>query len=181
MLHPHVETRRTTLRKIDPLSRSSLREFLLEKGLGAVEGAEEFLAGQEEEPGAATAHILVERAADSAVLAFASLRRSAEGGDGYLQTLQNRASLVHGIGIEANLLLMNYLFATWDIKRVYFCPVEDDIDYMRQYPGMVTESTDTESGIPGWPGGRKVFYVERDNWERIASMFLRILTRKKTG
>ena len=182
MLHPYVETRRTNLKPLGCLSEKDLREKIQDRNLSNIDGAEEFLSRNAEPPGEVLGHVALEHSGGSQPIGVASVHRIAgDRGGGAVQMLQDDGSLVHGMGVEANLLLMNYLFATWDLERIYFTPDSDGVEHVSNYPGMVDAVSRGDVEIPGWDDGRAVFCMERANWESVGSMFLKVLVRRSSN
>ncbi len=178
MLNAHIQTRRTRLHPAPPVAGQALRDLLTEYGLAAQPDREAFVAAHGESPAGTDAQFLIERTVDGLRLGLASLRHvDAQTREAEIEMLVREDDLVNGLGIEANILLINYLFAEWDLSLIRFWPAAEYGSVIESYPSMLTETNDLTDEQRERAAGRRTFVIRREDWERIGVVFLRVLVR----
>ncbi|MGQ4270881.1 hypothetical protein [Nocardiopsis changdeensis] len=100
------------------------------------------------------------------------------GGSCAIEMVSDTETLVRGLGIEANLLVINHVFAKWEADRIYFWPEEDHLPTIQAYPAMLAEVAEPPGDVAARAAGRRTFVISREDWQKIASVFLRVLSGK---
>ncbi len=178
MLNAHIQTRRARLHPVPPVAGQPLRDLLTEYGLETHPDMETFVAAHGGSPAGTEAQFLVEQTVDGRHLGLASLRHvDAQTREGEIEMLVREDDLVNGLGIEANILLINYLFAEWDLSLIRFWPAAEYSSDIASYPSMLTEASDLTPEQQERAAGRRTFVIRREDWERIGVVFLRVLVR----
>lgn len=178
MLDAHTQTRRTKLHPLRPVTGCSLRDLLIEHGLGAHPDLEVFVAAHGDSPDGTDAQFLIERTVDGVHLGLASLRHvDPESRGAEIEMVVREGDLGNGLGIESHILLINYLFAEWDLSHIRFWPAEGQRTIIESYPSMLGEVTDLTPDQRERASGRPTFVIRRQDWERVGVVFLRVLVR----
>lgn len=173
MTHAQVRTRRTRIDPV-PLPVREPSEALAAWGLGDHPGAPGLARDC---AGGADAVFRVEETVHGRTVALVSVH-GVEGiaGSRAIEMVSDTDALVRGLGIEANLLMINHIFAEWDADRIYFWPEEDHLSTIEAYPAMLLEVAEPPGGLAARAAGRRTFVIAREDWQKIASVFLRVLS-----
>ncbi|WP_150237034.1 hypothetical protein [Nocardiopsis quinghaiensis] len=129
------------------------------------------------DPAGTEAHFLVEQVIGGVNIGFASLRNVDPGtGEGEIEMVV-KDDLVSGLAIESNLLLINHIFSERSLEKLHFWPLKKHSSTMEAYPAMIREVTDPSPELAQRAAGRRTFAIERQEWEKIGTVFLRVLSR----
>lgn len=125
-LFPHVETRRMRLRPASAAEGTENYEIFLRNGMNNLPNLDMWLAAYSRDFAAHSiylrdlaAHFIIQQLRDNADVGFAGLAELSPAGHCELGLYTDLRKADIGIGAEATLLLLNYAFATWRVRKVY--------------------------------------------------------------
>lgn len=128
MLFPHTKTRRTVLRHANPPEGVTAHDLLLKAGLTDLPSAEVFAALYTKE---VSAQFTVERQDTEQVVGYVSFHHlDLSGRHVRASFLTDPATAGNGVGAEVILMTINYAFAMWNVRKIYFWTVEPDFQIL---------------------------------------------------
>lgn len=117
MLFPYTETRRTLLRPATSADGREDYRIELRLGFNALPTLDEFMSAYAQH---FAAHFAIHCHEEDEVLGFSSLFNLDPAGHIEAGLYTDPARAARGIGAEAALLTVNYAFAMWNIRKVFF-------------------------------------------------------------
>lgn len=165
MLFPHTKTRRTLLRHANPPEGVTAHDLLLKAGLNDLPSAEVFAALYAKE---VSAQFTVERQDTDQVVGYVSFHHlDLSGRHVRASFLTDPATAGNGVGAEVILLTINYAFAMWNVRKIYFWTVEPDFKILH----TSYDSDHKEATLPEHLYDRgelrdvHIYAVYREYWE----------------
>ncbi|MFB9968294.1 GNAT family N-acetyltransferase [Sinosporangium siamense] len=142
MLFPHVKTGRTLLRPADPPDGVTVYELLQKAGLENLSSAELFAMMHLSD---ISAKFMVERRENGRTVGFASLHHLDQAG-GHVQAsvVTDESAASDGTAEEATMLVVNYAFAMWNIRKVYFWTADTGFEARSAFLKPAHEATLSE-------------------------------------
>ncbi|MGP3912333.1 GNAT family N-acetyltransferase [Nonomuraea sp. 10N515B] len=176
MLFPHVETKRTALRPAHSSDGPTVYETLQKAGIATLP---ERAAFEREHAGNLAAQFFVEQRGQ--VVGLTSLRDLDQAGRHIRAEILTDAGRGRmGLGAEVTLMTVNYAFAMWNVRKVYFWTTDAEARNFTGPPQLVRK----EATLPGHAveNGEltdvHVFAIYREDWEEYGT---KLLTRLVHG
>ncbi|MDQ4096275.1 MAG: GNAT family N-acetyltransferase [Actinomycetota bacterium] len=178
-IFPVLSTSRIRLR---PATRADGAEFyhvLLELGLSTLPTLDHWIDGVLGFKDSA-AQFAVHRKADDELLGFTALYQLDPNARHVKAGVYARFEQARGLAAEASVLTLNYAFAMWDMRKVYFHTTEASLLH---YGGAIAKVARREAILQEYLFFRgqlwdvHVFAIHRQDWEGIGSQLVRRLTR----
>lgn len=126
LLFPYVETRRVRLRAASASDGTDTYELFLRNGMNNLPNMDMFLAAYSREFAAHSAyardlaaHFAIQQRRNEVDVGFGNLFELSPAGHIEVGLYTDLTKADVGIGAEATLLLINYAFATWRVRKVY--------------------------------------------------------------
>lgn len=167
MLFPHVESKRVLLRPATAEDGPKVYEILFRSGKSTLPTLEVFLAGFTR---GVSAQFLVQRRDTDAIVGYSSLSQLSVAG--HVQAgVHTDADQTEGIAADAAALTVNFAFAMWRIRKVYFETHEADLSelgFTGEYATVVRE----EAVLPdhlyfqGKLWDQHVHAIYREQWDQ---------------
>jgi len=177
VLFPHTKTRRTLLRHANPPEGVTAHDLLLKAELNDLPSAEVFGALYSKE---VSAQFLVERRDTDRVVGYVSFHHLDLSGQHMRASfLTDPAVAGNGLGAEVTLMTINYAFAMWNVRKIYFWTTETDFDVFR----TAFNAAHKEATLPEHLYDRGVlrdvhiYAVYREQWEEHGAELLNKLTQ----
>ncbi|GLU50020.1 hypothetical protein [Nocardiopsis ansamitocini] len=150
------------------------------EGLAGLPAASLVLASVPEEPDDVAAQFLIASTVNDSVVGFCSFSRVGAGGSlMQIDVLMDPETGALGITLEANVLLVNYAFAQWEVDRVCFWSAEEDSEMFGANRAIIREEKILPEGIrnPLENKSARLFVIDRSYWEKYGARFLKWLVR----
>ncbi|MEU3170382.1 GNAT family protein [Streptosporangium sp. NPDC006930] len=177
MLFPHTKTRRTLLRHANPPEGVTAHDLLLKAELNDLPSAEVFGALYSKE---VSAQFIVERRDTDRVVGYVSFHHLDLSGQHVRASfLTDPAAAGNGLGAEVILMTVNYAFAMWNVRKIYFWTTETDFEAFR----TAFNSAYKEATLPEHLYDRgalrdvHIYAVYREQWEEHGAELLNKLAQ----
>ncbi|MGI5271940.1 GNAT family N-acetyltransferase [Nonomuraea sp. CA-218870] len=177
-IFPHLQSRRIRLRPAGARDSIKLYELLLGLGLNTLPSPDDFVSAFGR---GVTASFLVETPGGD-FLGFCSLHGMSPAGHhvegGIYMSPENSAN---GVGAEASLLMINYAFAMWNVRKVYFQTTEASLSAIGG-DLKVSHKEGILSGHQYFSGQHwdvHVFAIYREEWDQFCAHAVERLVRDR--
>jgi hypothetical protein len=172
VLFPYLATKRTTLRPTPTVNGELTYDLLEQAGLQKLPDRDDFISTHTT---AIAMQFMVEQRGD--VVGISSLRHlDMAGGHVRADIFTDPSKARHGVPMEVMFLTVNYAFAMWNLRKVYFWTPDDGFGSFAQDQLLIRR----EGTLPdhlftdGQPADMHIFAIYRDQWDEHG---LRLLER----
>ncbi|HEX2047648.1 MAG TPA: GNAT family protein [Acidimicrobiales bacterium] len=176
---PSLSTSRVRLRPATRADGEAFYSLLLELGLSTLPTLDQWLDGGLGMRDAA-AQFAVYRRSDDALLGFTTLYQLDPNARHVKAGVYARFEQAPGLAAEASVLTLNYGFAMWDVRKIYFHTTEASLPH---YGGAIAKVARREAVLPnhlffrGQLWDVHVFAIYREDWAGAGARLVERLTR----
>ncbi|TDD37563.1 N-acetyltransferase [Actinomadura sp. KC06] len=179
LFFPYLETKRIRLVPAAEQDARILYGLLLRLGMASLPTLDEFMKAT---AGGVAARFLVQRQDDGETVGYSSLHQMVPAA-GHVEAgiYLDPEHIRSGLGAEASTLTLNYAFATWNVRKVYFQTTEASFDDFGPLLDVLTK----EAVLPNhvFFRGRlwdvHIYAVYREEWEQTGETFVSRLALRR--